>query len=64
VDPKGGDSFDGHRWTVTVTYAAGKGEWPSEQGFAAPPGAPPAALDRWGRYAQALLMTDEFAFVD
>ncbi|HEV2293950.1 MAG TPA: PSD1 and planctomycete cytochrome C domain-containing protein [Tepidisphaeraceae bacterium] len=32
--------------------------------FAAPPGNPPEGLGPWEKYAQALLQTNEFAFVD
>jgi hypothetical protein len=32
--------------------------------FAAPPGKPPEGLNAWEKYAQALLQTNEFAFVD
>jgi hypothetical protein len=32
--------------------------------FAAPPGKPPEGLNPWEKYAQTLLETNEFAFVD
>jgi hypothetical protein len=50
---------DGFTWSPVVK-AAGR-EWAAKEGFRGPP-AP--KLDVWARYAQALLCTNEFAFVD
>ena len=59
VDPLAGDNSDGYGWAPTIT--GDKGTWSAESGFAAPP---PPPLSRLALYAQALLMTDEFLFVD
>ena len=59
VDPISGDNSDGYAWAPTVTGPAGT--WDAASGFSAPP---PPPLSRLTLYAQALLMTDEFMFVD
>ena len=59
VDPLAGDNSDGYGWTPTLT--AGEKRWDAAAEFAGPP---PPPLSRVALYAQALLMTDEFLFVD
>ena len=59
MDPIGGDDSDSFGWSPVVSSSAGS--WDASAGFAGPP---PAPLSRLALYAQALLMTDEFVFVD
>ncbi|MEO1617467.1 MAG: DUF1553 domain-containing protein [Planctomycetota bacterium] len=66
VDPLGNSNSDGYRWTVLVEQRdASKKEvvrsWRSAQDFAPPP---PPAMSPWEQAAQALMMTNEFLFVD
>jgi hypothetical protein len=75
---RGGDyTFDSFGWTVTITKeparaqaaAAAAGEdsgntWDSSAEFAGPPPAKPKPLSPWEKYAQVLLESNEFAFVD
>ncbi|HEX3132470.1 MAG TPA: PSD1 and planctomycete cytochrome C domain-containing protein [Planctomycetota bacterium] len=57
------ENSDSFSWAPIVTRN-GSGEWNANGLFAGPPGSKPAALTAWERYAQALLMTNEFAFVN
>ncbi len=79
VDSRGEHSFDTFTWAPVVrmiepaspTEAAANGDkkpmrkvlraWNAEKDFAGPP---PEPLTPWEQYAQVLLMTNEFAFVD
>jgi hypothetical protein len=71
---RGGDySFDSFGWKVTIvkepakTQAAGEdsgGTWDSAAEFSGPPPAKPKPLSPWEKYAQVLLESNEFAFVD
>jgi hypothetical protein len=66
-------SFDGFQWSVTVTKQdspeavagddAGR-TWDSAAEFAGPLPARPKPLGAWEKYAQVLLESNEFAFVD
>jgi hypothetical protein len=60
---RGSDSHDSFEWTVDIVLANGP-SWSSQAQFAAPPGAPPKPLPFLARYAQALMMSNEFFFVD
>ena len=62
VDPRTGDNSDGFRWHPTIT--GDLGTFDSQAQFAGPPPAPPAALKPWEQYAQVLLETNEFVFLD
>ena len=62
VDALAGDNSDGFRWHPTIT--GDLGVFDSAAQFAGPPPAPPAALKPWEQYAQVLLETNEFVFVD
>ncbi len=59
LDPIANDGFDSFAWAPTVT--SDKGTWDAAAGFSPPP---PPPLSRLALYAQALLMTDEFLFLD
>ena len=60
VDPIASDAFDGFSWPVTVRSTA-VATWDSVAGFGPPA---PKPLSRLGLYVQALMMTNEFMFVD
>jgi mono/diheme cytochrome c family protein len=61
VDAKGGEAFDGFAWAPTVRTADGKQVWSAATGFGPPVG---SAASRLALYAQALMMTNEFLFID
>lgn len=67
VDSRDNTGFDSFSWSPRVLVieakqdAATRREWSVAQEFSGPP---PAPLSVWERYAQALLMTNEFLFVD
>ncbi|QDV78617.1 PSD1 and planctomycete cytochrome C domain-containing protein [Botrimarina mediterranea] len=65
VDCRESEAFDSFGWDVTLNLLR-EGEevatpYRSTTGFEGPA---PAPLDRWGRLAQVLLMSNEFQFVD
>lgn len=65
------DGWDSYLWGPVVRYTDREGkdgvpvkeqiEWQAELDFAGPT---PPPLDPWERYAQVLMLTNEFAFVD
>jgi hypothetical protein len=64
------DSFS---WPVTITKQAAAepvagddtgGSWNSVKEFAGPPATPPNPMTAWEKYAQVLLESNEFVFVD
>jgi hypothetical protein len=66
-------SFDGFSWKVTITKDAATDQvagddngssWDSVAEFSGPAPAPPKPLTAWEKYAQVLLESNEFAFVD
>jgi hypothetical protein len=65
VDCRTNPGWDSFKWTVTLQLAPKpKGQpaqWNSSNGFRGPR---PEPLDPWSRYVQALLMTNEFAYID
>ena len=40
------------------------GEWNGKKDFSGPPEPPPKPLSAWEKYAQVLLLSNEFMFVD
>ena len=62
VDARAGDNSDGFRWHPTIT--GDLGTFDSQAQFTGPASAPPTALKPWEQYAQVLLETNEFVFVD
>lgn len=57
-----GNGFDSFNWSPTITEIGGKNAlWSAKKGFEGPM---PTPLNRREQYAQALLMTNEFLFVD
>ncbi len=61
VDPLDSDGYDGFGWSPTVQAVDGSRTWEAAADFGPPPGPP---ISRLALYAQALLMTNEFLFVD
>ncbi|MBY0508078.1 MAG: PSD1 and planctomycete cytochrome C domain-containing protein [Bryobacteraceae bacterium] len=59
VDGRQDPENDAFNWAPTVKV--GNQSWSAKDEFAGPA---PKRLDAWGRYAQVLLQTNEFAFVD
>jgi len=58
VEPGANDGFDAFSWSPTLS---GIGSWQAAANFAGPPA---AALSRMTMYVQALMMTNEFVFID
>ncbi len=61
VDPIGSDGYDAFGWSPSIRSVDGKLAWEAGSGFGPPAG---PALSRLALYAQALMMTNEFMFVD
>lgn len=61
TDCVGNEGFDGFTWSPTI--ATGGKTWSAAGQFSGPD-APFQPMTGWERYAQALLMTNEFLFVD
>ncbi|MCC6695488.1 MAG: PSD1 domain-containing protein [Candidatus Hydrogenedentes bacterium] len=70
VDSAGDTGWDGFEWhprlwlTDTPETDVLKREWLPRIDFAGPTPAPPEPLHPWEQYAQVLLLTNEFMFVD
>ena len=63
VDCRAEDSYDGFGWTPTITRKDGSASWSAQEQYRGPD-APLARMTNWERYVQALLMTNEFIYVD
>jgi len=73
VECRENESFDSFGWSPVIrmtespqTTVGGDVmlEWNAAANFAGPPGKPRRALSPWEKYAQVLLETNEFMFVD
>jgi hypothetical protein len=70
VDIRGGLNNDDFAWAPAITWMVDasakydKTEWDAKKEFGGPPEIPPAPLRPWESLAQALLMANEFVFVD
>jgi hypothetical protein len=62
VDCGAADTSDGFKWHPIIH--AEHGEWDAKAQFAGPAPKGPAQLKPWEQYAQVLLETNEFIFVD
>jgi hypothetical protein len=62
IDPGATDTSDTFRWNPTI--GSDYGTWDAKSQFAGPPPAKTPTLTPWEQYAQVLLETNEFAFVD
>jgi hypothetical protein len=56
------DASDDFAWAPVIRSA--EGEWDAKLAFAGPPPPRSAPLKAWEKYAQVLLATNEFVFVD
>ena len=61
VDPIATDAYDGFGWAPSIKQTGGGQTWDASAMFSKPPSPP---LSRIVAYAQALMMTNEFMFVD
>jgi hypothetical protein len=72
VDHRGDLNSDDFKWSPTIKVTdkpksdstALTLEWSAKKDFAGPTAPPPMPLDAWGKYAQVLLLSNEFMFVD
>ena len=62
VECRGNENSDSFNWSPLIR-ADGR-EWNAQPEFAGPPPPKPKPLSPWEKYAQVLLATNEFAFVD
>ncbi len=62
VDPRDEHTNDNFTWTPLIRGAGS--EWHAQKQFAGPPPPKPAPLSPWEKFAQVLLETNEFVFVD
>ena len=69
VDCKTSENTDSFAWSPTISPMPAPGggkrrQWAAEKDFGGPPPPSAAPLSRWERYCQALLLTNEFSYVD
>lgn len=70
TDCNGDVSFDSFTWAPKIRYLTGSSssgdrmEWDASSDYTEAARAQHSALNAWEKYAQALLMSDEFEFVD
>ncbi|WP_309713284.1 DUF1549 and DUF1553 domain-containing protein [Armatimonas sp.] len=70
VDCRANENTDSFAWAPSVTIAGTKvvgskrQAWKAEADFGGPPPAAATPLSKWERYAQALMLTNEFLYVD
>jgi hypothetical protein len=61
VDCMANDGYDSFQWSPVIRRLDGGASWDAAVGFGPPP---PPPLSRIALYAQALMMTNEFMFID
>ncbi|MDA0837846.1 MAG: hypothetical protein O2857_08705, partial [Planctomycetota bacterium] len=61
LDMQANPSCDSYHWRFTINSLSGNDSWDSQGSFSSPP---EATLKPWDQLAQALLLTNEFMFVD
>ncbi|MCI0744538.1 MAG: PSD1 and planctomycete cytochrome C domain-containing protein [Verrucomicrobia subdivision 3 bacterium] len=65
VDFRDNLNSDDFKWAPVIKATASEpSEWSAKKDFAGPPQPPPKPLDPWEQYAQVLLLSNEFLFVD
>jgi hypothetical protein len=73
IDCRAEESFDAFAWAPVIRMVESPAtavggdmtlEWSAAAGFSGPPGKPRKSLTPWEKYAQVLLLTNEFMFVD
>lgn len=69
--PQSNDGWDSFHWSTDIKIVetldgdpAGRLEWDAHNDFEGPAPAPPPPINAWEAYAQALLLSNEFMFVD
>jgi len=63
VDCHADDGYDGFGWAPTLTLKDGSASWSAQEQYRGPD-APLARMTNWQRYVQALMMTNEFIYID
>lgn len=61
IDPMTSDNSDATNWSPKIFSTDGKQAWDAKANFSPPPAEP---MTRLALYAQALMMTNEFLFID
>ncbi|HMJ66404.1 MAG TPA: DUF1553 domain-containing protein, partial [Candidatus Binatia bacterium] len=65
VDYRANLNSDDFKWTPVIKATESEpSEWSAKKDFAGPPVPPPPPLNPWEQYAQVLLLSNEFLFVD
>ncbi len=65
VDCKGDGGYDGFQWAPVVTTIDGRSNWSSRRAFPRPKSERVVSdMSVWARYAQVLLMSNEFMFIE
>jgi hypothetical protein len=65
VDYRANLNSDDFKWTPVIKATESEpSEWSAKKDFAGPAPPPPVPLDAWEQYAQVLLLSNEFVFVD
>ena len=72
ISPGPSDSHDGYRVTLQITMdhsplapeQDARTRWEAKIDFAGPRAAPPEPLSPWGQFAQVLLISNEFMYID
>ena len=72
IAPGPRDSHDGDRVTLQITMdhsplapeQDARTRWEAKIDFAGPRAAPPEPLSPWGQFAQVLLISNEFMYID
>ena len=65
VDIHGTLNSDNFKWSPAIKMVVGTdGEWSAKREFCGPTQPPPPPLSAWEQYAQVILLSNEFLFVD
>ena len=72
VSPGSSAGYDGYEVTLQITMGRpalageqdGRTRWEAESDFAGPRPVPPEPLSPWGQFAQVLLLSNEFMYID
>ena len=72
VSPGPSDSYDGYQVSLEITMdlpplaptQGARSRWEAETDFAGPRAVAPAPLSSWGQFAQVLLLSNEFMYID
>ena len=64
VDCRTNPTHDSFLWAPFIKAQAGGGEWNAQTQFGGPGATIAKGLSAWEKYAQVLLLSNEFSFVD